>query len=179
MIQQVILNATQLEEKIAALADGMAALVSDPKQTMLAGILTRGAVIAERVQAHLRATRGWELPLSVLDITLYRDDLAQRATQPLVRGTEIPCDIEGKTILLIDDVLFTGRTIRSAMNEFSDFGRPMAIRLGVLVDRGLREYPIQADFAALSLKTRPEQQIKVHLRECDECDEVVLREAKQ
>jgi pyrimidine operon attenuation protein/uracil phosphoribosyltransferase len=103
--------------------------------------------------ANSSARHGWDLPLGVLDITLYRDDLSQLAEQPLVRSTEIDFDVSGKLIFLIDDVLFTGRTIRSALDALVDFGRPRRIMLGVLIDRGHREFPIQADVAALTVQT--------------------------
>ncbi|MBI3736216.1 bifunctional pyr operon transcriptional regulator/uracil phosphoribosyltransferase PyrR [Candidatus Sumerlaeota bacterium] len=170
----LLLDTPQLEAKIGELADALAALAGEPDTCALVGIRTRGVILAQRIQKYLMAKRGWEFPLGIVDITLYRDDLSQLALHPLVRGTEIAFDIEGKTIFLIDDVLYTGRTIRSAIDEIIDFGRPRAIRLGVLVDRGLREYPIQADCAALTVRTTPEEQIKVHFIEKDGVDEVIL-----
>lgn len=173
MSRQVLLDSPALDAKIAALARDLAAMAEDPARAALVGIKTRGAVLARRIQSLLDAD-GLRLPYGALDINLYRDDLSQLASHPLIRGTEIPFDVEGCTILLVDDVLFTGRTVRSAIDAILDFGRPRAIRLGALVDRGWREYPIQADYAGVKIQTRREQAVQVRLRETDGCDEVLL-----
>ncbi len=174
MTEQILLDAPALSGKIAEVADAMAGMIGDPKHAAIIGIRTRGAILARRVQSHLKQSRGWDLPLGALDITLYRDDISQLGSHPLVRGTNLPFDVEGKMILLIDDVLYTGRTIRCALDQIIDFGRPRAVKLAVLVDRGLREYPIQADFAALTLQTTPDQSVQVHLAEQDNADRVTL-----
>lgn len=173
---EILLNAAGMADKVAALAEAMAVLAGDPAQAAVVGIKSRGAILAKRIQAHLARTRDWRIPCGAIDINLYRDDLSQLAAHPLVRGTEISFDVDGRTILLIDDVLYTGRTIRSAIDEIIDFGRPRAIRLGVLVDRGWREYPIQADFAAMTVETAANQVVKVCMEEKDGRDEVLLAE---
>lgn len=173
---QVLLDAAGLAGKIDALAQGMADLIDDPDRTVIIGIRRRGVTLGQRIQQSLALSRGWKLPFGILDITLYRDDLSKLSEHPRVGKTEIDFDIEEKTVLLVDDVLYTGRTIRSALDELVDFGRPRAIRLAVLVDRGHREYPIQPDFAALRLETTPSQVVKVCFTEDDGHEEVVLGE---
>jgi pyrimidine operon attenuation protein / uracil phosphoribosyltransferase len=171
---EVLLDPQALAEAITAMADGLAGQIVSPEDCALVGIRTRGATLAARLRREIKRTRGWDLPLGVLDITLYRDDLSQLAEQPLVRSTEIDFDVSGKLIFLIDDVLFTGRTIRSALDALVDFGRPRRIMLGVLIDRGHREFPIQADVAALTVETTEQQFVNVYLAEDDGKDEVVL-----
>lgn len=174
---QTLLDAKGLTIELNALIDQMIDGVGRPiEEIALVGVKTRGAVMARRMQAYVLESRGVELPLGELDITLYRDDLSQLASHPMVKGTSLEFDIQGKTLLLIDDVLYTGRTIRSALDELVDFGRPNAIRLGVMVDRGWRELPIQADFCAIEIETTNEQVVKVMLSETDGEDRVVLAE---
>ena len=145
----------------------------------LVGIRTRGVPIARRL-AHIIhdvvPDRGHDVPTGALDITLYRDDLMRHAVgpQPLVRKTEIPFSIDDKRILLVDDVLYTGRTIRAALDALIDFGRPKAIQLVVLVDRGHRELPIKADYVGKNLPTSLSQSVQVHLLEVDGRDEVEI-----
>lgn len=141
------------------------------------GIRTRGVYLAERINKCINQIEGHELPLGILDITLYRDDLTSIATQPVVHETQIDFDIEDKKIVLVDDVLFTGRTVRSALNALHDFGRPSNIQLAVLIDRGHRELPIRADYVGKNIPTSLNQNVKVHLNESDQSpDEVVLME---
>lgn len=167
-----LMDAAEMDRALDEMADALAGMVEDPARTALAGIRTRGVVIAARLRDRLRASRGWELPLGALDITLYRDDLSGRAEAPEVRETSMDFDVEGTTILLVDDVLFTGRTIRAAIEEIMDFGRPRAVRLATLVDRGGRELPIRADFAPLRREIPAEDAVRVLLRESDGVDEV-------
>jgi pyrimidine operon attenuation protein/uracil phosphoribosyltransferase len=142
----------------------------------LVGIRTRGVPLARRLARILREINGDEVPTGALDITLYRDDLMRHPVgpQPVVRRTEIPFSIDDRKILLVDDVLYTGRTIRAALDALIDFGRPRAIQLIVLVDRGHRELPIKADFVGKNLPTSSKQSIQVRLQEIDGTDEVVL-----
>ena len=170
----ILMDSAELARQIEVLAFGLADLVEEPERTVLVGIRTRGATLAARIHQVLKEKRRLELPLGSLDITLYRDDLSTLAANPLVGKTVLDFNIEGRTVLLVDDVLFTGRTIRSALDELVDFGRPGAIRLGVLVDRGHREFPIQADFASLTIETVLSQVVKVCLQENDGRDEVIL-----
>jgi pyrimidine operon attenuation protein/uracil phosphoribosyltransferase len=144
----------------------------------LIGIRARGVPLAERLAANIKAAGGPEVPTGSLDITLYRDDLMRHPVgpQPIIRRTEIPFSIDGKTILLVDDVLYTGRTIRSALDALIDFGRPTAIQLVVLVDRGHRELPIRADYVGRNVPTARQQSVQVRLLEIDGRDEVEVDE---
>ena len=142
------------------------------------GIRTRGVILAERVNACIKQIEGREVPVGILDITLYRDDLTTVDTQPIVRETLIKFDIKDKKVVLIDDVLFTGRTIRSALDALIDFGRPANIQLAVLVDRGHREFPIRADYVGKNIPTSIDQNVKVLLKEVDEKDDQVIIEER-
>ena len=143
----------------------------------LVGIRERGVPIARRIAKQLLEITGSEVPTGALDITLYRDDLMRQAVgpQPLVRSTDIPFDLDDRVILLVDDVLYTGRTIRAALDALIDFGRPKAIQLVVLVDRGHRELPIKADYVGKNVPTSRQESVQVHLRELDGVDEVLLQ----
>ena len=145
----------------------------------LVGIRTRGVPLARRLAKSLREINGDDIPTGALDITLYRDDLMRNPVgpQPLVRRTEIQFSIDDRKILLVDDVLYTGRTIRAALDALIDFGRPRAIQLIVLVDRGHRELPIKADYVGKNLPTSLKQSVRVRLQEIDGVDEVALEEA--
>ncbi|OGX08632.1 MAG: bifunctional pyr operon transcriptional regulator/uracil phosphoribosyltransferase [Omnitrophica WOR_2 bacterium GWA2_47_8] len=141
----------------------------------LVGIRTRGVVLADRLQQLIKQIEGIEIPLGILDITLYRDDLTLIDTQPQVRETLITFDISDKKIVLVDDVLFTGRTIRAALDALIDFGRPSSIQLAVLIDRGHRELPIRADYVGKNIPTSLGQNVKVILKESDKKgDEVII-----
>jgi len=146
----------------------------------LVGVRTRGVPIARRLAAILRDIAGAEVPTGALDITLYRDDLMKTAVgpQPIVRRTEIPFSIDGRRIVLVDDVLYTGRTIRAALDALIDFGRPSTIQLVVLVDRGHRELPIKADYVGKNVPTSRRETIHVRLAEIDGRDEVTLDQAE-
>jgi pyrimidine operon attenuation protein / uracil phosphoribosyltransferase len=146
----------------------------------LVGIRTRGVPLARRLAHTLRDISGDEIPTGALDITLYRDDLMRHAVgpQPVVRKTEIPFSIDDRRILLVDDVLYTGRTIRAALDALIDFGRPRAIQLIVLVDRGHRELPIKADYVGKNIPTSSTQSVQVRLQEIDGADEVLLNEGE-
>ena len=141
---------------------------------VLVGIRTRGVPIAERLAATIKDIENVEVPVGMLDITLYRDDLSTSAYNPIIHGTEIDVDLNGKTIILVDDVLYTGRTIRAALDAVIDMGRPRAIQLAVLIDRGHRELPIRADFAGKNVPTSHKEAITVFLAEEDGKDEVVI-----
>ena len=142
----------------------------------LVGIRTRGVPLARRLARALREINGDDVPTGALDITLYRDDLMRHAVgpQPVVRRTEIAFSIDDRKILLVDDVLYTGRTIRAALDALIDFGRPRGIQLVVLVDRGHRELPIKADYVGKNLPTSLSQSVQVRLQEIDGVDEVVI-----
>ena len=140
------------------------------------GIRNRGVYIAKRLAECIKKIEGQDIPAGALDITLYRDDLALASGQPLVRKTEIDFDINDKKLVLVDDVLYTGRTIRAALDALIDFGRPKSIQLAVLVDRGHRELPIRADFVGKNIPTSKQEVVEVHLEESDGNDEVLIAE---
>jgi len=140
----------------------------------LIGIRSRGVHSADRIAETIRSIETTEVPRGIVDITLYRDDLSRAEQTPQVRGTEIPFTIEGKKIVLVDDVLYTGRTIRAAMDALMDFGRPENIQLAVMIDRGHRELPIRADYVGKNLPTSRQQSVQVRLHEMDGVDDVIL-----
>ncbi len=176
-----VYDESDVQRTVGKLVDRIAAAFSSASPLNIVGIRTRGEVLAGRL-SHALAGRGFSrIGRGVLDITLYRDDLSEIGPRPLVRPTEMRIDIDQHPLLLVDDVLFTGRSIRAAMDALSDFGRPGAIRLAVLVDRGGRELPIQADFIGLTLKDVPaDHRVNVRLKESDGRDEIVVepKEAK-
>jgi pyrimidine operon attenuation protein/uracil phosphoribosyltransferase len=141
---------------------------------VLVGVRTRGVPLAQRLAGQLQERYGIEVPVGVLDITLYRDDLSQASRWPILRGTAIPVEIDDCRVVLVDDVLFTGRTTRAAIDALCDLGRPAVIRLAVLIDRGHREFPIQPDYVGQVVPTAPGDRINVRLRETDGVDEVIL-----
>jgi pyrimidine operon attenuation protein/uracil phosphoribosyltransferase len=141
---------------------------------VLIGIQRRGVPLARRIAAGILEHEGVEVPVGALDITFYRDDLSMVAQQPVVKGTELPVDLNGSTVVLVDDVLYTGRTIRAAIDALFDYGRPARVQLAVLVDRGHRELPIRPDYVGKNLPTSREERIQVQLLEVDEVDQVLL-----
>ena len=147
------------------------------EQLALIGIRTRGVFLAQRLKKAIKDIEGVDLPIGILDITLYRDDLTLVGSKPVVRETLIDFDITDMKIVLVDDVFFTGRTIRAGLDALVDFGRPAIIQLAVLVDRGHRELPIRADFVGKNIPTSKEQDVKVVLGETDgETDEVLVED---
>ena len=143
---------------------------------VIVGIRTRGVPIAERLAATIGKIEGQQPPVGVLDITLHRDDLSMLAYQPIVHPTELPVDITDQTVVLVDDVLYTGRTIRAALDALIDMGRPRAIQLAVLIDRGHRELPIRADFVGKNVPTAAREVVSVQLQGTDGSEKVVIRE---
>ncbi len=168
-----LMNAARLAATLEHLATavGKGAPLRD---CVLVGVQTRGVPIARRLRAAIAKKFGVSIPVGALDITLYRDDLTTIASHPVIHGTDIPVSIDGKRVVLVDDVLYTGRTVRAALDELIDFGRPARIELLVLVDRGRRELPIRADFAGLVLKTAHDESVQVHIVEDDGEDRVTL-----
>ena len=146
---------------------------------VLVGIKRRGVPLAERIAERIVEFEGRSPILGSLDITLYRDDLSLVAQQPVVGGSEIPVDVRGKVVVLIDDVLYTGRTIRAAMDALIDFGRPRSIQLAVVIDRGHRELPIRADYVGKNVPTSRREVIGVKLVEVDGVDSVVIKETDE
>ncbi|MCS7202121.1 MAG: bifunctional pyr operon transcriptional regulator/uracil phosphoribosyltransferase PyrR [Dictyoglomus sp.] len=146
---------------------------------VLIGIRKRGVPLAHRLQKYLKEIEDKEIPVGSLDITLYRDDLNLRLDQPEVGKTEINFSIEGKDVILVDDVLYTGRTVRCALDAIVDLGRPKTVQLAVLIDRGHRELPIRADYVGKNVPTSRKELIEVRLEETDGIDEVVIAEWKE
>lgn len=149
------------------------------KNLVLIGMRTRGEFLAKRLQKKIKEIEGVELPLGVLDVTLYRDDFRTRLKQPQVSVSDITFDINEKDVILVDDVLYTGRTVRSALNALMDFGRPNTIQLCILVDRGHRELPIRADFVGKNIPTSLNEEIKLKVEEYDGEDAIYLVEAEK
>src|SRR5215208_1428269 len=174
----VVMDADRIARTLTRIAHEIVERNKGVEHLALIGVRTRGVYIARRLARTLKEITGDEVPTGALDITLYRDDLMRHAVgpQPLVRRTEIQFSIDNKRILLVDDVLYTGRTTRAARDALIDFGRPKMIQLIVLVDRGHRELPIKADYVGKSLPTSPEESVQVRLQEIDGVDEVVLEQ---
>ncbi len=142
-------------------------------ELVLAGIHTRGVPLARRLAEQIQEFEGRAIPVGTLDIGLYRDDLASRS-RPVVRSSQIPGDINGRNVVLVDDVIFTGRTVRAAMDALTDLGRPRLVQLAVLLDRGHRELPIRPDYVGKNVPTALREKVQVRLEEVDGCDEVVI-----
>ena len=174
----VVMDADRISRTLTRIAHEIVERNKGVEDLALVGVRTRGVHIARRLARTLREITQTDIPTGALDITLYRDDLMRFAVgpQPVVRRTEIPFSIDDKKILLVDDVLYTGRTTRAALDALIDFGRPKAIQLIVLVDRGHRELPIKADYVGKNLPTNPEESVRVRLQETDGQDEVVLQQ---
>src|SRR6185503_20657323 len=175
----VIMDADRMGRTLTRIAHEILERNRSIERLALVGIRTRGDVLARRLAGILEQITSAPIRTGALDITLYRDDLMRHVVgpQPLVRRTEIPFSIDDQRILLVDDVLYTGRTIRAALDALIEFGRPKAIQLVVLVDRGHRELPIKADYVGKNLPTSPSQSVQVHLTEIDGRDEVEILES--
>jgi pyrimidine operon attenuation protein/uracil phosphoribosyltransferase len=173
---KVILDSVQIEKVIKDLAAGIVSETSAKADLAVIGIRSRGEIVAQRLSKLLEAELGKSVPCGTLNITLYRDDLnsPQGSAQPHVRTTEIGFNVDDKIIILVDDVLHTGRSTRAAMDALIDLGRPLAIRLAVLVERAGREFPIQADFIGHKADAADDQLVQVNLVESDGKDQVVL-----
>jgi pyrimidine operon attenuation protein / uracil phosphoribosyltransferase len=171
----LLMDTDEIRRTLTRLAHEVVEANRGTDDLVLVGIHTRGAPLARRIADEISTFEGRDIPSGALDVTLYRDDLHRQAPRSL-NETLVPGDIDGKTVILVDDVLFTGRTIRAALDALSELGRPARIRLAVLVDRGHRELPIRADHVGKNLPTSYEDRIRVHVREVDGVDEVVMIE---
>jgi pyrimidine operon attenuation protein / uracil phosphoribosyltransferase len=172
--EKPVLDAPSIERTLTRIAHEILEKNPGVEKLALIGIQTRGVVLAQRLCQAIRSISKREVPMGILDINLYRDDLTRVAEQPVVHKTEINFDLEGLTIILVDDVLYTGRTIRSALDALVDFGRPKKIELAVLIDRGHRELPIRADFVGKNIPTHENEFVLVRLKEADGKEEVVV-----
>lgn len=170
-MEEKLLGANDIKKIILRLAKGIKRRVALPH---LVGIRLRGVPIAERIKKEIERMSKQKVPLGILDITLYRDDLSLIAEQPVVHPTELPFSVDNKEIVIVDDVIFTGRTARAAIEQILDFGRPKIIQLAVLIDRGHRELPIQPNYVGRHILTTREENVIVRLKETDGKDEVVL-----
>ena len=174
--KNVIMDAEAMRRAIIRISHEIIERNKGVDNVVIVGIRTRGVPIAERLAAAIKDIENVELPVGMLDITLYRDDLSHLSYQPVVRPTTMPVDLDRKTVVLVDDVLYTGRTIRAALDAVMDMGRPHAIQLAVLVDRGHRELPIRADYVGKNVPTSSKEIISVLIQEIDNEDRVVIRE---
>ena len=169
-----LLDKKDIERAIMRMAHEIIEKNKGIKSLCLVGIQRGGVHIANRISSKLKEIEGHEVPVGTLDIALYRDDINVRKEQPGVRRTQVPCEIESRKVVLVDDVLFTGRSIRAAMDAVMDLGRPAAIQLAVLVDRGHRELPVKADFVGKNIPTSADETVTVQLTEDGTEDRVVL-----
>jgi pyrimidine operon attenuation protein/uracil phosphoribosyltransferase len=175
-VTAVLMDDRSLHRTLSRLAHQIVESNRGAENLVFVGILTRGAQIAERLIEKIESLEGRRLPLGMLDITFYRDDMLRSLKKPRVQATNIPFDIDGKVVMLVDDVLYTGRTIRAALDALMDFGRPARIQLAVLIDRGHRELPIKADFIGQEVKTTAGEEVRVKLKNLDDEDGVYLVE---
>jgi pyrimidine operon attenuation protein/uracil phosphoribosyltransferase len=171
-----ILDSESLNRSLMRIAHEILEKNRGTAELCLIGIRNRGVFLAQRLAECIKKIEGQDVPVGALDITLYRDDLTMIAQQPVVHKTEISFDIDDKNVILVDDVLYTGRTIRAALDALIDFGRPKAIQLAVLVDRGHRELPVRADFVGKNIPTAKNETVEVRLKDTDGKDEVVIVE---
>jgi pyrimidine operon attenuation protein/uracil phosphoribosyltransferase len=169
-----LLEAAEIRRALTRIAHEVLERNKGAARLALVGIAARGDDLARRLAAEIQRIEGVDVPVGALDITFYRDDIGLRAEAPEVHETRLTFDLNGRTLVLVDDVLFTGRTIRAAMDALMDLGRPAAIQLAVLVDRGHRELPIRADYVGKNVPTRKEEEVRVRLAEVDGDDAVVV-----
>ena len=174
MPDRVIMSSGDVGRSLARIAHEIIERNQELENLVFVGMYTRGAPLARRLAANIARFGGPELPVGTLDISLYRDDLSYLGEQPVVQHTDIPVGIEGKSVVLVDDVLYTGRSVRAAMDALIDLGRPQSIHLVVLIDRGHRELPIRADYVGKNVPSALDEDIRVRLTETDGVDEVSI-----
>ena len=178
MTARILMSDAEMRRAIARIAHEIVEQNKGCQDLVLMGMQTRGVPLARRIADAIHSFEGEQVPAGALDIGLYRDDLQQLGVMPRLRPSDIPVSLEGKRVVLVDDVLYTGRSIRAALDALIDFGRPQQIKLAVLVDRGHRELPIRADFVGKNIPTAPAENVQVLVAEIDGCDEVILEPAE-
>ncbi len=171
-----IMDAEIMRRSLARVAHEIIERNNGTEDLVLIGIRRRGVPLAKRLAELVKEFEGVEVPMGILDITLYRDDLTTRSEQPVVHTTEVPFGVQGKKVILVDDVLYTGRTIRAALDALMDLGRPKMIQLAVLIDRGHREIPIKADYVGKNVPTSKREVIEVRLMDIDSEEQVMIME---
>jgi len=174
MFEKALMSATEMRRALTRIAHEVVERNHGCENLVVVGVYTRGVTLAKRIAAAIKGIEGVEVPVGALDIGLYRDDLPYLGLPPKLRPSDIPADIAGKRVVLVDDVLYTGRSIRAAMDALIDFGRPEYVQLAVLVDRGHRELPIRPDYVGKNLPTSRQEEVEVRLKEVDGSDEVVI-----
>lgn len=175
-VKAKVMDAPKIKRALHRIATEIIERNRDLSNLVIVGIRTRGIYLGKRMSKMIKELEKIEIPVGVLDITLYRDDFSELESQHMVKKTEIDFSVSDKDVLLVDDVLFTGRTIRAAMDSLIDLGRPKTIQLLVLIDRGHRELPIRADYVGKFLPTSKREIVQVHLKEIDESDEILITE---
>ena len=174
-----LMTATEIDRTVQRLAHEIVEKSGGTSNLALIGIRRRGVPLAQRIAQAMRGIDGVDVPVGTLDITLYRDDLSKVAAQPVLQSSDIPFAVDDKDLVLVDDVLYTGRTVRAALDALADLGHPESIQLAVLVDRGERELPIRADYVGRNIEAPSDQRVYVRLAEVDGVDEVVIGGAKK
>jgi len=174
MTQKTIMTPQDIRQSLARIAHEIIERNKTTEHLVLVGMHTRGVPLARRLAAKMEGLEGLKIPVGALDISLYRDDLSSLNLQPIVKRTDIPTSIDGKSIVLVDDVLYTGRSTRAAMDALIDLGRPQSIQLAVLIDRGHRELPIRADYVGKNIPSSRHEEIQVQLAETDGIDGVTI-----
>ena len=170
----ILLDQKKIKRALTRIAHEILEKNPDFKSLVFIGVITRGAILAKRIAAIIEELEGVKIPVGTMDIGLYRDDVHSSLDQPIVERTDILFDVVDKNVILIDDVLFTGRTVRAALNQIIDFGRPRTIQLAVLIDRGFREYPIKADFVGVNIPTSREDKVVLNVMEKDDEEKVYV-----
>jgi pyrimidine operon attenuation protein/uracil phosphoribosyltransferase len=172
--KRILMDKIEMKKTIERLSSEIIQDNPDIGTLCIVGIRKRGDVLAKRLANILRKSTSWEIKVGVLDITLYRDDLTIYGPKPIIGSTYFPCSIDGKEVLLVDDVIYTGRTIRSALDEIIDYGRPISVKLAVMVNRGGRELPISPDYTGVSVELKEKEEVQVLLEETDKEDKIKI-----
>jgi pyrimidine operon attenuation protein / uracil phosphoribosyltransferase len=177
--EQVVLDEDDMRRTLVRIAHEIVERNDDSDRLAIVGIHRRGAILARRIHALLTDLLEREIPIGDLDISFYRDDVGRRSEQPTIHASHVDFDLDGRTIVLVDDVLFTGRTVRSAIEALFSYGRPAKVQLAVLADRGHRELPIRPDYVGKNLPTSRSERVNVHVEELDDVDEVRITEMSE